>query len=113
MLGVDGDGGRFILLLGEKKKERAWERKGCGIGLERGLADDGKRFCDGRCCGVCFSDEKGGGLEEGRLQVTGSAFAMDVVVACVSLIKREEVWRREGSKCSWTGGVRIHFECSF
>ena len=33
------------------------------------LADDGKRFCDGRCSGVCFSDEKGGGLEEGGLEI--------------------------------------------
>ena len=38
-------------------------------GGPKGPADDGKRFCDGRCGGVCFSDEKGGGLEEGGLEV--------------------------------------------
>ena len=33
------------------------------------LADDGKRFSsDGRCSGVC-SVEKGGGLEEGGLEI--------------------------------------------
>ena len=31
--------------------------------------DDGKRFCDGRCGGVCFFNEKGGGLEEGGLEI--------------------------------------------
>ena len=42
-----------------------------GAGSDRagGLADDGKRFCDGRCSGVCFFNEKGGGLEEGGLQI--------------------------------------------
>ena len=30
---------RFILLLGEKKKERVWERKGLGIGPDGKLAD--------------------------------------------------------------------------
>ena len=32
---------RFILLLGEKKKERVWERKGRGVEPDRSLAD----FC--------------------------------------------------------------------
>ena len=39
--------------------------------------------------------------------MTGSAFAMDVVVGCVSLMKREEVWRREGSKSHRAGGWRM------
>ena len=41
---------RFILLLGEKKKERVWERKGLAIGVERRLADDGKRCSGGGRC---------------------------------------------------------------
>ena len=40
---------------------------GCQFAPGGSLADDGKRFCDGRCGGVCFSDEKRGGLEEGGL----------------------------------------------
>ena len=32
------------LLLGEKKKERVWERKGLRVGPDRRLADDGKRL---------------------------------------------------------------------
>ena len=35
---------RFIMLLGEKKKERVWERKGLRVGPDRRLADDGKRL---------------------------------------------------------------------
>ena len=46
-------------------------------------------------------------------KMMGSAFAMDVVVACVSLMNREEVWRREGSKSDRAGGWRIHFVCLF
>ena len=38
------DAVRFILLLGEKKKVRVWERKGLGVAPDRRLADDGKRF---------------------------------------------------------------------
>ena len=34
---------RLIMLLGEKKKERVWERKGLGVEPDRRLADDGKR----------------------------------------------------------------------
>ena len=34
---------RLIMLLGEKKKERVWERKGLGLRPDRRLADDGKR----------------------------------------------------------------------
>ena len=45
--------------------------------------------------------------------MTGSAFkAMDVVVACV-LVKREEVWRREGSRSTLMGGRRINFHDIF
>ena len=36
---------RFILLLGEKKKERVWERKGLAVGPERSLADLGFSVC--------------------------------------------------------------------
>ena len=32
---------------------------------------------------------------------------MDVVVACVSLLKREEVWRRGGSRFTLRGGRRM------
>ena len=41
---------RFILLLGEKKQERVWERKGLAIGPDRRLADDGKRLCGAERC---------------------------------------------------------------
>ena len=45
------------------------EEGGLQIGPGRRRADDGKRFCDGRCSGVCFFNEKGGGLEEGGLEI--------------------------------------------
>ena len=39
--------------------------------------------------------------------------AMDVVEPCVTLWKREEVWRRGGSRFTRTGGMRIPFSCFF
>ena len=38
---------------------------------------------------------------------------MDVVEPCVTLWKREEVWRRGGSAPTLSGGMRIPFSCFF
>ncbi len=48
------------------------------LGRIGGLADDGKRLLgDGRCGGVCFFVEKGGGLEEGGLEIDPDGRAAD------------------------------------
>ena len=60
------------------EKRTVSKTRSLGAPGKQGLADDGKRFP-----------------------------AMDVVVACVSLLKREEVWRRGGSRSTLIGGMRI------
>ena len=47
--------------------------------------------------------------------MTGSVFAMDVVLACVSLMKREGVWRKEGSAPCLSGAFifSVCSECFF
>ena len=71
---------------------------------------------------MCFFLEKGGGLEEGGLKIASEGReaddgkrlpAMDVVEPCVTLWKREEVWRRGGSRSTRVGGMRIPFSCFF
>ena len=78
--------------------------------------DDGKRFSsDGRF--ILMRSSNGAGVlgEDGRPIARGRRVAddgkrlpaMDVVEQCVTLWKREEVWRRGGSRVTLTGGMRM------